>query len=192
LPDDDAAWMATVNFFGRYGQSLDWVFYGDPVSMIVTSAARSPRGRPAWQTTGIDPVYAAIKRERAAYTAYLATGADQHRISEQNPFPSTKFEDRRAQKKRLASPEHKTWWARYEEVEEAHNQSAQELWLAREAFLQTQPISIAGLIAFIDHVEGPFSSGSAGEAFWDDKERELAFPTLAAAARELIGGRGQT
>jgi hypothetical protein len=45
------------------------------------------------------------------------------------------------------------------------------------------------LIAFIDHIEGPFSSGEAGESFWDDHERELAFPTLAAAARNLIGGR---
>jgi hypothetical protein len=52
--------------------------------------------------------------------------------------------------------------------------------------LKTRPTSVAGLIAFIDHIEGPFSAGETGEAFWDDEERELAFPTLAAAARNLI------
>jgi hypothetical protein len=139
----------------------------------------------------LDPIYAAIERERAAYAAYLVTSAIQNQVSDQDPFPlpNWQIEDDRAQKKRLASPEHKAWWARYEEAEKAHEQSAHKLWVAREALLQMQPTSTAGLLAFIDHIEGPFSSGSAGAAFWDDKERELAFPTLAAAVRHLIGGR---
>jgi hypothetical protein len=62
-------------------------------------------------------------------------------------------------------------------------------WSAREAFLQTQPTSVAGLRAYLDHIEGPFSSDEVGEANWDENEKELAFPTLAAAARALIGGR---
>jgi hypothetical protein len=151
--------------------------------MITTAKRRPGAAKP-------DPIFAAIERERAAYAAYLATGADQHQVSDQNPFPlpDGRIEDDRAQKRRLASPEHRAWWVRYKEAENAHNQSAEKLWRAREAFLQTQPISVAGLIAFLDHIEGPFSSGSAGEAFWDEKERELAFPTLAAAARQFIGG----
>jgi hypothetical protein len=79
-------------------------------------------------------------------------------------------------------------WAQYQKAAAAHQKSAQELWSAREAFLETQPTSVAGLIAFIDHIEGPFSTGEPGESYWDDDERELAFPTLAAAARQLIGG----
>jgi hypothetical protein len=55
------------------------------------------------------------------------------------------------------------------------------------AFLQTQPTTIAGLRAFVDHIEGPLSTGEAGEAFWDDEERKVAFPTLATAVRALVG-----
>jgi hypothetical protein len=138
----------------------------------------------------VDPIFAAIERERAAYAAYLVPRAIQSEVSDQDPFPSPKPLNRRAEKKRLASPEHRAWWARYKEAEAACTESGQRLWSAREAFLQTQPTSVAGLIAFINHIEGPFSSGEVGEAFWDEKEHELAFPTLAAAARNLIG-RGQ-
>jgi hypothetical protein len=55
--------------------------------------------------------------------------------------------------------------------------------------LQTQPTSLAGLRAFFDHIDGPLSTGEAGEAFWDEEEMKLAFPTLAAAVRDLIEGR---
>jgi hypothetical protein len=136
-----------------------------------------------------DPIFAAIERERAAYAEYLATGAIQHQVSDQNPFPAPK-RDRRAEKKRLKSPEHKTWWARYQEAEKANTEAAQALWSAREAFLQTKPTTVVGLLAFLDHVEGPLSTGDAGEAFWDEEEHKLAFPTLAAATRNFIA-RGQ-
>jgi hypothetical protein len=76
---------------------------------------------------------------------------------------------------------------RQQKAEDAHTESAQRLWNAREEFLQTQPTTVAGLRAYLDHIDGPFSHGSAGEAFWDDDERELAFPTLTAAVRSLIG-----
>jgi hypothetical protein len=138
---------------------------------------------------GVDPVFAAIERERAAYAAHCVISDAETEVCDQNPFPADRNESRRAQKKRLASPLHKTWWARYKEVEAAHTESAQRLWSAREAFLQTQPISVAGLLAFLDHIEGPFSSGSDGEALFDENEKGLALPTLAAAARALIGGR---
>jgi hypothetical protein len=137
-----------------------------------------------------DPIFAAIERERAAYADYLATGAIQDRVSDENPFPAPK-RDRRAEKKRLKSPEHKTWWARYQEAKKANTEAAQALWSAREAFLQTKPTTVVGLLAFLDHVEGPLSTGDAGEAFWDEEEHKLAFPTLAAAARNLIE-RGQS
>jgi hypothetical protein len=137
----------------------------------------------------IDPVFEAIERERAAYAAYLVPRAIQSQVSDQNPFPSPKPLNRRAENKRLASPEHRAWWARYKEAEAACTESGRTLWSAREAFLQTQPTSVAGLRAYLDHIEGPFSSGEIGEANWDENEKELAFPTLAAASRNLIGGR---
>jgi hypothetical protein len=155
------------------------------------AAGTTVSGLAAGLTTpsSIDPIFAAIERERAAHADYLVTSALQSRVSDENPFPAPRPENRKAEKKRLASPEHKAWWARYQEADSVCASSAQKLWSAREAFLQTQPISVAGLIAFVDHIEGPFSSGDAGEAFWDEKEHELAFPTLAAAARNLIGRR---
>jgi hypothetical protein len=91
------------------------------------------------------------------------------------------------QAKRQADPAHKAWWAEYQKAEAAHRESNQELWNAREEFLLTQPTTVAGLRIYLDHIDGPFSHGDAGEAFWDDDERELAFSTLAAAVRSLIG-----
>jgi hypothetical protein len=48
LPDDETDWEATLKFFGHYGQSLDWVFCDDPVTMVADRAANSPRGEPQW------------------------------------------------------------------------------------------------------------------------------------------------
>jgi hypothetical protein len=187
LPEDDAAWAATVDFVEHHNQSLDWMIYGDPVSMIAKLAARSSR---AMLGAGVDPVFAAIERERAAYAAYLVTSTIQSQISDQNPFPAPRSENRRAEKKRLKSPEHKAWWARYQEAEEADRKTYNEMCDARADFLKTQPTSVAGLRAFINHIDGPFSSGNTGEALWDETEAEAAFPTLAAATRNIIA-RGQ-
>ena len=65
LPPDETAWKATLEFFWDYGQSLDYVMYGDPASMIAKSAARSPRGRPAWEAE-TDPIFEAIALPAAA------------------------------------------------------------------------------------------------------------------------------
>lgn len=135
-----------------------------------------------------DPIFAAIKRERAAYAAYLATRAIQKQVSDQDPFPPLDPLDHKAQKRRLASPQHKAWWARYQVAEKANEQSADKLYGAREAFLRTKPTTVVGLLTFLDHIEGPFSTGSAGKAFWDEMEHKLAFPTLAAAIRKLVSG----
>jgi hypothetical protein len=120
------------------------------------------------------PDLAAIKFERDAFAAYCAP--PKSRRDEKPP---------RGRHKAYAS-----WWARQLQAEKTHTKSAQDLWSAREAFLQTQPTTIAGLLAYLDHIEGPLSTGDAGEAFWDEEEHKLAFPTLAAAARNLIA-RGQ-
>jgi hypothetical protein len=42
--DDEDGLEATLDFMEHYGQSFDWVFRGDPVSMVVGMAATSPRG----------------------------------------------------------------------------------------------------------------------------------------------------
>jgi hypothetical protein len=86
----------------------------------------------------------------------------------------------------MVHPLHKAWWAEYQRAEDAHGESAQDLWSARVAFLKTPPTTVAGLRAFVDHIEGPLSTGDASEAFWDDNERELAFPTIVAAVRNLV------
>jgi hypothetical protein len=141
------------------------------------------------KTAEVDPIFVAIEHERAAYADYLATAAA---ADIDDPIPPPLRDDpdfEEANKRRVARPEHKAWWARWKEADAAHTEAAQRLWTAREAFLQTRPTSVAGLIAFIDHIEGPFSSGDAGEAFWDENEKELAVPTLAAAVRDLISGR---
>jgi hypothetical protein len=91
----------------------------------------------------------------------------------------------------MAHPAHKAWWAKYQKAGAVHDNSCHEFWGAREAFLQTRPTSVAGLRAFLDHIDGPFSHGPGREAFWDEDEMELAFRTLL-AVRNLIGAEVQS
>jgi hypothetical protein len=140
-----------------------------------------------------DPVYAAIKHERDVYAEYCATDAIQSQIGDEDPCPLKLRQGRapsdRSLAKHLARPDVQAWLVRYREAENEHSKSCKQLFGAREAFLQTQPTTVAGLVAYLDHVEGPISTGSPGEAWWDEIEKELAFPTLAAAARKLIVGQ---
>lgn len=92
-----------------------------------------------------------------------------------------------AAKNRRSYPAFAAWWARYQEAAAAHEEATSEWTEARADFLGTRPISIAGLRAFLEHIDGPFSSGDAGSAYWDDEERAQAIPTIVAASYELIG-----
>jgi hypothetical protein len=171
-------------------EAADWLgVMPEGLAAGVAKAATTTTPDPAGLSTNLDPIFAAIECERAAHAAYLATAAIQSEVADQDPHPLARPADRKAEKKRLANPQHKAWWARYEEAEKAHGHSADNLWAAREALLQTHPTTVAGLLAFLDHIEGPFSSDAAGEAFWDEQEHKIAFPTLAAAVRELVIGR---
>jgi hypothetical protein len=62
--------MKALWFLHRHGQSLDWVFAGDPAGMICTGAARSVR---AARTT--DPIFSAIGKHIDATMEMLRTGA---------------------------------------------------------------------------------------------------------------------
>jgi hypothetical protein len=72
--DDEDGWDAALSFFEHYNQSLDWVYRGDPVSMIAGAAASSPRGAAKWATAmtraGADPAIVAANEYRAAARAY--------------------------------------------------------------------------------------------------------------------------
>jgi hypothetical protein len=72
--DDEAGLDATLAFFEHYNQSLDWVFRGDPVSLIADAAACSPRGAAEWATAmttaDADPAIIAANEYRAAAGAY--------------------------------------------------------------------------------------------------------------------------
>ena len=170
-------------------QSRRALLAGAPVAAAAALAAGTTvNGLAAGLATpsSVDPIFAAIERERAAHTVYLATTAAAD-IDDPIPPPSRDDPDfEEANERRMARPEHQAWWARWKEADAAHTEAAQGLWAAREAFLQTQPTSVAGLRAYLDHIEGPFSSDEVGEANWDEKEKELAFPTLAAALRNII------
>jgi hypothetical protein len=43
MPDDDPDFETVIRFFGDHGQSLDWIFAGDPGGMICRGAANSRR-----------------------------------------------------------------------------------------------------------------------------------------------------
>jgi hypothetical protein len=122
-----------------------------------------------------DPIFDAIKYERDCHVDYRITGAIQSKVSDQRPDD----------KPRVRWTEvNVAWWAEYEKAEEVHVAASQKWWAAQEALLQTQPTSLAGLIAFLDHLDAHCDSDGG----WIDEWAELAFPTIASAVRELIGG----
>jgi hypothetical protein len=132
-----------------------------------------------------DPIYAAIKAEREAYAAYLATGEAESRINDQCPDRIV-VKPGGVPRKRRKTAAVKAWWAEYQKAEAVHQKCLTEFFAARSTFLQTQPSTVAGLRAFVDHIDGPFSHGHGCEAFWDEHEMEMACPTLTAAVRSLV------
>jgi hypothetical protein len=133
--------MKTLPTASRRALLMGFAAAATPLAPALANALSGPAPASA------DPIFAAIERERAAYAACLIPRAIQSEVSDQDPFPSPKPLNRRADKKRLASPEHRAWWARYKEAEAACTESGQRLWSAREAFLQTQPTSVAGRLS---------------------------------------------
>jgi hypothetical protein len=96
-----------------------------------------------------DPIHAAIKAEREAYAAYLATGEVQSRISDQDPDPIA-VKPGAVPRKRRKTAAVKAWWAEYQKAEAVHQKCLTEFFAARSTFLQTQPSTVAALRAFVD------------------------------------------
>jgi hypothetical protein len=68
--DDDPEFFAAIDFLSSHGQSLDWVFDGNPVGMICGAAKRSAYHRDALAS---DPIYAAIDARRLALAKWMTT-----------------------------------------------------------------------------------------------------------------------
>jgi hypothetical protein len=68
--DDDPATAMVLAWSREHGQSLDWLFDGDPVGLICSAAARSPNALAI--LAGPDPVFGVIDRHRAACEALEA------------------------------------------------------------------------------------------------------------------------
>jgi hypothetical protein len=173
LPDDETAWKGTLEFFWDYGQSLDWVVYGDPVSMIATMAARSPRGRPAWEAE-FDPIFAAIEAHRTAIVAVNAA-------------------DDVTCKMRGSGPD-------WDAASQASSEATDDEMDALREVLNCRPKTIEGVVALLDHLgrpqflrdsRDPATVLSGAHAWYDDEQDEVkAFPReLAAALRNIIGRR---
>jgi hypothetical protein len=104
--------------------------------------------------------------------------AAQNRISDSDPSPLVE-DDAKA----IAHPAHGAWWAEYQKAEDANTEAANAWYAAQDAFLQTQPATLAGLFAFLDHMDA-----CDADMGWPDEWGNQAFPALAAAVRTLIGG----
>jgi hypothetical protein len=44
--DDDERWQEAIAFLGAHNQSLDWVFFADPICMIIRLAEGTSSRRP--------------------------------------------------------------------------------------------------------------------------------------------------
>jgi hypothetical protein len=69
-------------------------------------------------TTILDPIFAAIERERQAYAEYCVTAAVQRIASDQCPPDVKVAENRRAH------PAFAAWWAQYQEASAASRGAA--------------------------------------------------------------------
>jgi hypothetical protein len=171
LPDDETAWKATLSFFWDYGQSLDYVVYGDPASMIARSAARSPRGRPAWEAE-LEPIFGLIEKHTAACDAARAISDV---LSDMSPH----------------NPQYEATQGRFSEAIEREGEML-------VALLSCQPTTLAGVVAVLEHA-GRADWAHAGDSeqtvLIDAQEREMAqakaFPTHLAAVTRNIIARGQ-
>jgi hypothetical protein len=76
----------------------------------------------------------------------------------------------------------KSWRAehRYDEVEAAARAATDAWWDAQKVLLQTQPTSVPGLLALLDHLNG------IDQDEWADDWAELVFPTIAESVRSLM------
>jgi hypothetical protein len=141
LPDDEIAWRATLEFFWNYGQSLDYVMYGDPASMIAKSAARSPRGRPAWEAE-LDPIFAAVERHREAVRVHEEATAHFRALDEDGGFNAGEDDPKAWLSRTRGSPRdlsYKAWCAAGDVVGETTTH-----------LLDTPPTTIAGAVEALE------------------------------------------
>jgi hypothetical protein len=68
--EDDPKLATITTWVSDHGQSLDWLYFGDPGSLISRAAARSPSV--AATPAAPDPIFAAIDRHRSLYAEYFA------------------------------------------------------------------------------------------------------------------------
>jgi hypothetical protein len=212
LPEDEATWQLTVDFFEQYNQSLDWVFSGDPVTMIAAGASRSPRGVPAWALES-DPIFGLIEKHVAACDAARETSDASRDMHPHDPqYDATEEVVRRVhQARKVALVEVHSWQAAsrisadleetddpgYEAAERLTSKKSDREMKALRALLRCQPTTLAGVIALLDHLGQPQllhekSDGtvlSGTDCWWDQDKNELrAFPhMLADALRSLVG-----
>src|SRR5262249_21076443 len=90
--DDDDGYQQACTFLGQHGQSLDWVFDGNPGGMICGAAARSPRRAADAELLSVgmieptnDPVHAAIEAHREAFKHYEGLLTEQNQLENELP-----------------------------------------------------------------------------------------------------------
>jgi hypothetical protein len=76
-------------------------------------------------------------------------------------------------RKRRKTAAVKAWWAEYKRAEGAHGEATGTWYDAQTDFLKTQPTTVAGLLAFVNHVD----SHCDPDKGWDDEWGNDAFPT---------------
>jgi hypothetical protein len=123
------------------------------------------------ESSEIDPIFAAIKAERNAYARYCASKEYYHTVAKElDPVCE----------RRHGTPA----WEAYKTIEAAHTEIDGEWYDAQMDFLETQPTTASGLIAYFDHIDAHCDPDEG----WDAEWRNQAFPTITAAVRTLIGG----
>jgi hypothetical protein len=203
LPDDETAWKATLSFFWDYGQSLDYVIYGDPASMIAKSAARSPRGRPAWEAD-IDPIFALIEAYDQSASQELALYRESSRLEIALPKKQRTWsvhfggdgEGRWPPEGCTAAPE----WLK---VQLAIGEVSDRISNLKLALLTTPPTTIEGVVALLERLDaaGFREEQDLNDAdsliatmgnWYDDRVEEAAaefHSTLAVTLRDIVAGQ---
>jgi hypothetical protein len=80
--EDNGAAAATIEFCEAHGQSMDWLLWGDPIGMVSSAAARSPRAAALGQS--IDPIFALIEEHKRAAHLFYDT-CQEHDYADDDP-----------------------------------------------------------------------------------------------------------
>ncbi|MET4487660.1 hypothetical protein [Bradyrhizobium sp. LA7.1] len=172
-PDDDAEWTATLHFMVSHGLSFDWIFGGNPRSMVTTLASTSKQA--AASSRLLDPIFAAIEAHKAARAKWIGW-VDRHCALE-SELPKAKRQSRvNAWDDEIAETDDPRWIEAEREVDRASDAETE----AACELVNVIPTTPAGVVALLNHAVAYDTDGEGWprDLYSDDGKRRRVWQTF--------------